>query len=73
MTEEKPPLPRFTRETAAQKVQAAEDAWTTREPARPSRSLTPAQGPSSSTVRSAVGTASRRSSEIGLPLSIESP
>ncbi|NGO06798.1 nuclear transport factor 2 family protein [Streptomyces sp. HC44] len=27
-----PPLPPFTRETAAQKVQAAEDAWNTRDP-----------------------------------------
>jgi nuclear transport factor 2 (NTF2) superfamily protein len=28
------PLPPFTRETAAQKVQAAEDAWNTRDPER---------------------------------------
>lgn len=28
------PLPPFTRETAAQKVQAAEDAWNTRDPHR---------------------------------------
>ena len=28
----RPPLPPFTRETAAQKVQAAEDAWNTRDP-----------------------------------------
>src|SRR3954454_12913529 len=34
MAEERPPLPPFTRETAAQKVQAAEDAWNTRDPAR---------------------------------------
>jgi uncharacterized protein len=34
MAEEKPPLPPFTQETAAQKVQAAEDAWNTREPER---------------------------------------
>jgi nuclear transport factor 2 (NTF2) superfamily protein len=32
MSEPKPPLPPFTRETAAQKVQAAEDAWNTRDP-----------------------------------------
>lgn len=32
MAEEKPPLPPFTRETAAQKVQSAEDAWNTRDP-----------------------------------------
>jgi nuclear transport factor 2 (NTF2) superfamily protein len=31
---DRPPLPPFTRETAAQKVQAAEDAWNTREPER---------------------------------------
>lgn len=34
MTAERPPLPPFTRETAATKVQAAEDAWNTREPQR---------------------------------------
>jgi nuclear transport factor 2 (NTF2) superfamily protein len=34
MTNERPPLPPFTRETAAQKVQAAEDAWNTRDPGR---------------------------------------
>jgi nuclear transport factor 2 (NTF2) superfamily protein len=28
----RPPVPPFTRETAAQKVQAAEDAWNTRNP-----------------------------------------
>ena len=32
--ETKPPLPPFTLETAQQKVQAAEDAWNTRDPAR---------------------------------------
>jgi uncharacterized protein len=31
---DRPPLPPFTRETAAQKVQAAEDAWNTRDPQR---------------------------------------
>ncbi|OZM78992.1 nuclear transport factor 2 family protein [Pseudonocardia sp. MH-G8] len=30
----RPPLPPFTRETARQKVQAAEDAWNTRDPER---------------------------------------
>ncbi|MFK0284354.1 DUF1348 family protein [Streptomyces sp. NPDC090499] len=30
----RPPLPPFTRETAVQKVQAAEDAWNTRDPER---------------------------------------
>ncbi|MER8220270.1 nuclear transport factor 2 family protein [Streptomyces sp. NPDC094143] len=29
---DRPPLPPFTRATAAQKVQAAEDAWNTRDP-----------------------------------------
>ena len=32
MTEQRPPLPPFTEETARQKVQAAEDAWNTRDP-----------------------------------------
>jgi uncharacterized protein len=31
---DRPPLPPFTSETAAQKVQAAEDAWNTRDPGR---------------------------------------
>jgi uncharacterized protein len=30
----RPPLPPFTRDTASQKVQAAEDAWNTRDPER---------------------------------------
>src|ERR1700744_4468702 len=34
MSEERPPFPPFTSETAAQKVQAAEDAWNTRDPER---------------------------------------
>ena len=34
MTENRPPVPPFTSETAAQKVQAAEDAWNTRDPVR---------------------------------------
>ena len=34
MPEERPPLPPFTAQTAAQKVQAAEDAWNTRDPER---------------------------------------
>ena len=29
---DRPPLPPFTRETALQKVQAAEDAWNSRDP-----------------------------------------
>jgi len=40
MPEERPPLPPFTAETAAQKVQAAEDAWNTRDPARVARAYT---------------------------------
>ena len=32
MSEMRPPLPPFTAATAAEKVQAAEDAWNTREP-----------------------------------------
>src|ERR1041385_5105842 len=32
--EPKPPLPPFTRESAAQKVRLAEDAWNSRDPAR---------------------------------------
>ena len=31
---DRPPVPPFTRESAAQKVQAAEDAWNTRDPER---------------------------------------
>lgn len=34
MTEQRPPFPPFTEETARQKVQAAEDAWNTRDPHR---------------------------------------
>jgi nuclear transport factor 2 (NTF2) superfamily protein len=34
MPDEKPPVPPFTRETAAKKVQAAEDAWNTRDAER---------------------------------------
>ena len=34
MNESRPPFPPFTAETAAQKVQAAEDAWNTRDPER---------------------------------------
>ena len=37
---DRPPLPPFTRETAAQKVQAAEDAWNTRDPERVARAYT---------------------------------
>lgn len=34
MSEERPPCPPFSATTAAQKVQAAEDAWNTRDPQR---------------------------------------
>ncbi len=34
MTQARPPLPSFTLETAKQKIQAAEDAWNSRDPAR---------------------------------------
>lgn len=37
----RPPLPPFTAETAAAKVQAAEDAWNTRDPARVAAAYTP--------------------------------
>jgi nuclear transport factor 2 (NTF2) superfamily protein len=40
MTQTRPPLPPFTPETAIQKVQAAEDAWNTRDPAHVSRAYT---------------------------------
>ena len=36
----RPPLPPFTAETAAQKVQAAEDAWNTRDPEKVSLAYT---------------------------------
>ena len=36
----RPPLPPFTRETAAQKVRLAEDAWNTRDPERVSLAYT---------------------------------
>lgn len=34
MSDARPPVPPFTRETAAQKVRSAEDAWNTRDPER---------------------------------------
>ncbi|MFL6065874.1 MAG: DUF1348 family protein, partial [Friedmanniella sp.] len=37
----RPPLPPFTAETAAQKVQAAEDAWNTRNPQKVAAAYTP--------------------------------
>ena len=41
MTEQRPPLPPFTAETAAQKVRAAEDGWNSRDPARVALAYTP--------------------------------
>ncbi|ALE85230.1 MULTISPECIES: nuclear transport factor 2 family protein [unclassified Pseudonocardia] len=41
MTEGRPPYPPFTPETARQKVQAAEDAWNTRDPERVAGAYTP--------------------------------
>jgi nuclear transport factor 2 (NTF2) superfamily protein len=40
MPEDRPPLPPFTAETAARKVQAAEDAWNSRDPQRVSLAYT---------------------------------
>ena len=40
MSQTKPPLPPFTHDTAAQKVQAAEDAWNTRDPERVAQAYT---------------------------------
>jgi uncharacterized protein len=40
MTDTLPPLPPFTLATAIEKVQAAEDAWNTRDPERVSRAYT---------------------------------
>ena len=37
----RPPVPPFTEETARQKVQAAEDAWNTRDPERVAGAYTP--------------------------------
>ncbi|BBZ58197.1 nuclear transport factor 2 family protein [Mycolicibacterium phocaicum] len=41
MSEQRPPVPPFTTETALQKVQAAEDAWNTRDPQRVALAYTP--------------------------------
>jgi len=38
---DRPPLPPFTAQTAAQKVQAAEDAWNTRDPERVAAAYSP--------------------------------
>ncbi|GAB3496533.1 nuclear transport factor 2 family protein [Nocardiopsis coralliicola] len=41
MPDDRPPYPPFTQETAVQKVQAAEDAWNTRDPERVAAAYTP--------------------------------
>ena len=41
MTTDRPPLPPFNAETAAQKARMAEDAWNSREPARVALAYTP--------------------------------
>ena len=41
MNEPRPPFPPFNEETALQKVQAAEDAWNSREPQRVAMAYTP--------------------------------
>ena len=38
---ERPPLPPFTAETAAEKVRLAEDAWNSCDPARVAQAYTP--------------------------------
>ena len=40
MPADRPPLPPFSRETATQKIRAAEDAWNSRDPARVSLAYT---------------------------------
>ncbi|MGN6375183.1 MAG: DUF1348 family protein [Sphingomonas sp.] len=41
MTDVRPPLPPFTKETARQKVRAAEDGWNSRDPQRVALAYTP--------------------------------
>ncbi|TYC63641.1 nuclear transport factor 2 family protein [Rhodobacterales bacterium] len=41
MSEQRPPFPPFTEETAIQKVRAAEDGWNGRKPEKVSRAYTP--------------------------------
>ena len=41
MSDQRPPCPPFTRETAVQKVRLAEDAWNSRDPNRVSLAYTP--------------------------------
>ncbi|WP_029065041.1 nuclear transport factor 2 family protein [Labrenzia sp. DG1229] len=41
MTEQRPPLPPFTRDTAIQKVRAAEDGWNGQNPTKVAQAYTP--------------------------------
>lgn len=41
LTDSRPPLPPFTRETAIEKIRKAEDAWNSRDPERVSLAYTP--------------------------------
>ena len=41
MTEQRPPLPPFTRESATQKVRAAEDGWNSRDAQKVALAYTP--------------------------------
>lgn len=41
MTEQRPPLPPFNKESATKKVRAAEDAWNNRDPVKVSMAYTP--------------------------------
>ena len=41
LPESRPPFPPFTEETAKKKIQAAEDAWNSRDPARVAMAYTP--------------------------------
>ena len=41
MSETRPPVPPFTRDTAVEKVRKAEDAWNSRDPARVALAYTP--------------------------------
>jgi len=41
MSEQRPPLPPFTRETAIKKARGAEDAWNSRDPVKVSLAYTP--------------------------------
>ena len=63
-TPPRPPLPPFTRETAAQKVRLAEDAWNTRDPQRVALAYT-----LDSVWRNRAEFPSGRAADAGLPAS----